>query len=106
MQITIHVVVRSSIEKSFRELVIADLQKSEYYLDIVSEKKVGRANGWAKIISRDNPGVINISWHKPSNTLIVRAITKKTVPNEIISLFIRYLLKRRRRDIRLINILP
>src|SRR4051794_31647494 len=107
MQEVFQVAVRPTLRESLRELIIADLEKWEYYLELDSEKKVGRRGGWAKIKAKDIPGVINITWHAPSKTLIARAIAKKeNTPNELLARFLGYLLDRRRRDIRAITILP
>ena len=107
MQVVFHVVARTSLRESLREIIIADLQQWEYELDIESEKKVGRAGGWAKIKAKDLPGVINITWHADSKTLIARAIAKqKNTPNKLLGRFIGYLLEHRRRDVRAITIIP
>ena len=105
MQVVFHVVARPSLRVSLRELIIADLQKWEFNLEIESEKKIGRLGGWAKIKSQDLPGVINIAWHAGSKTLIARAIAKlENTPSELIGRFVSYLLTHRRRDVRAINI--
>ena len=89
-----------SLRESLRELIIADLQKWEYELDVISEKKVGRRGGWAKIKAQDLPGVINVYWHANSKTLIARAVGKRgNSPSKVVGRFIGYLLEHRRRDV-------
>lgn len=100
MQIVLDVMARSSFRQSLREVIIADLQKWDYQLDIVSEKKIGRRGGWAKIKATDLNGVINVSWHANSRTLIARAVGKRgNNPSDLVARFIGYLLQRRRRDL-------
>lgn len=107
MQVVLNVMARPSLRESLRELVIADLQRWEYHLEIESERKVGRQGGWAKIKALDLPGVINISWHPNSKTLIARAIAKSgNTPDELVGRFIAYLLARRRKQLSGIAIRP
>jgi hypothetical protein len=107
MQVVLHVMARPSLRESLRELIIADLQRWEYELVVESEKKVGRRGGWAKIKAGDLPGVVNISWHASSKTLIARAIARNgNTPNELLGRFLAYLLDRRRRDVAGIAIRP
>src|SRR5688572_8617943 len=77
MQVVVHVMARPSLRESLREIVIADLHKWEYQLEVEREKKVGRRSGWAKIKAKDLSGAINIYWHPNSKTLIVRVVGKK-----------------------------
>lgn len=107
MQIVLNIMARSSLRESLRELIIADLQRWEYHLEIESEKKVGRQSGWAKIKTPDLPGVINITWHSNSKTLIARAIAKNgNTPDDLVGRFIAYLLERRRKQLSGIAIRP
>jgi hypothetical protein len=107
VQVVFHVVARATVRESLRELIIADLNKWEFELDVESEKKVGRRGGWAKIRAKDIPGVINITWHAPSRTLIARAIAKQgNNPSELVGRFVGYLLRQRRRQVRAITIHP
>ena len=100
MQIVLDVMARASLRESLRELIIDDLQKWDYELEVVSEKKIGRRSGWAKIKARDLSGVLNVSWHANSKTLIVRAVGKRGhSPGDLVGRFIAYLLERRRKDI-------
>jgi hypothetical protein len=100
MQIVLDVMARATLKESLRELIIGDLQKWEYNLDVISEKKIGRRSGWAKIKASDLIGVLNISWHANSKTLIVRAVGKQgNNPNDLVGRFVAYLLDRRRKDI-------
>ena len=99
MQIVVHVMARPSLRESLREIVIADLQKWEYHLEVEREKKLGRRNGWAKIKAKDLTGAINIYWHANSKTLIVRVVGKQGPPAELVGRFIGYLLQHRRKDV-------
>jgi hypothetical protein len=100
MQIVVHVMARPSLRESLREIVIADLQKWEYHLEVEREKKIGRRSGWAKIKARDLPGAINIYWHANSKTLIVRVVGRQgNTPGDLVGRFIGYLLQHRRRDV-------
>ena len=85
MQVVLNILAKSSLRESLRELIIGDLTRWEYGLVVESEKKSGRSTGWAKIKADDLPGVINISWHANSKTLIARAIAKQgNTPNELL----------------------
>jgi hypothetical protein len=107
MQVVLHVLARPRLPESLRELIIADLQRWDYKLEVESEKKVGRRGGWAKIKAKDLPGVVNITWHGSSKTLIARAIAKNgNTPNELLGRFLAYLLDRRRRDVTAVTIRP
>ncbi len=107
MQAVFHNMAKPSLKESLRELIIADLQKWEYHLTVESEKKIGRRGGWAKIKATDLPGVINISWHAESKSLIGRAIAKRgNTPHELVGRFVAYLLDCRRRDVTGITIRP
>lgn len=107
MQVVLHVVAKPKLTGSLRQLVIADLQKWEYELEVEYEKKVGRERGWTKIKAKDLHGVINISWHGGSKTLIARVIAKRgNTPHALVGRFLSYLLERRGRAVRTITILP
>jgi hypothetical protein len=100
MQIVVHVMARPSLRESLREIVIADLQKWEYELEVEREKKIGRRHGWAKIKAKDLGGAINIHWDANSKTLIVRVVGKRgKTPGELVGRFIGYLLDHRRKDV-------
>jgi len=100
MQIVIDIMARPSLKESLREIIISDLKKWEYGLDVLFEKKIGRRSGWAKINGQDLTGVINIYWHATSKTLIARAVGKRgNKPCKLVGRFIAYLLEHRRRDI-------
>jgi hypothetical protein len=100
MQVVVHIMARSSLRESLRELIIADLEKWEYELEIEYEKKQDRPRGWAKLKAKDLTEVINISWDASSKTLIARAIAKRdNTPYDLIGRFVAYLLDCRGRDI-------
>ena len=61
MQIVLHVMAKSKVRKSLREIVIMDLQGFEYDLDVTYEKRIGRPAGWAKIVGKNLNGASNIS---------------------------------------------
>jgi len=108
MQVVFHIVTRDSLKESLRELVIADLQKGKYDLEVESEKRVGRRGGWAKVKAINLLlGVINITWHANSRTLVARAIARQqNTPHALVGSFLGYLLERRSRDIRSVAIFP
>src|SRR5262245_37153758 len=107
MQVVLHVTARPRLRQSLRELIIADLQQWEYELEVESEKKVGWRSGWARIKAKDLPGVVNITWHASSRTLIARAIARDgNTPNGLLGRFLAYLLDRRGRDLTGIAIRP
>jgi hypothetical protein len=100
MQIVLDVMARSTLKGSLRERIIADLQKWEFNLDVISEKKIGRRSGWAKIKAKDLNGALNVFWHANSKTMIVRAVGKQGHnPSELVGRFVSYLLQIRRKDI-------
>jgi hypothetical protein len=100
MQIVIDVMARPSLNESLREIIIEDLQRWEYDLDVTLEKKRGRRGGWAKIKAADVYGALNIAWHPNSKTLIARAVGKQgNNPGELVGRFVAYLLQHRRREI-------
>jgi hypothetical protein len=105
MQIVLYVTARGSLRKSLREVIISDLEHWEYDLDVMSEKKLGRTSGWAKIKAKDLNGAINMSWHANSKTLIGRAVAKRgNNPSDLVGRFVRYLLDHRRREVSAIMI--
>src|SRR5262245_25238713 len=100
MQIVVHVMARASLADSLREIVIADLQKWDYDLEVEREKKIGRRNGWARIKAKDLSGAIKIYWHANSKTLIVRVVAKHgNSPADLVGRFVGYLLEHRRKDV-------
>lgn len=100
MQIVLDVMARASLKQSLRELIIEDLQKWDYGLEVIAEKKIGRRSGWAKFNAKDLNGVLNVSWHASSKTLIARAVGKKgNNPGDLVGRFVAYLLDRRRKDL-------
>jgi hypothetical protein len=107
MQIVLNILAKPTLRESLREVIIADLQQRDYELDVESEKKPGRSTGWAKIKAPDLVGVINISWHANSKTLIARAVAKQgNTPEDLVGRFVGYLLHRRRKMIASIVIRP
>ena len=59
MQIVLNVMARPATRKSLRETIISDLQKSDYGLEVILEKKIGRTRGWAKIKADGLTGALN-----------------------------------------------
>lgn len=100
MQIVLDVMARSTLKSSLRELIIKDLNEWDYNLEVVSERRTGRRLGWAKVKASDLLGVLNLTWHSNSKTLIVRAVAKQgNNPGDLVGRFVSYLLDRRRKEI-------
>jgi hypothetical protein len=98
---------RPALRESLREVIIADLGRYEYHLDVVSEKKIGRRGGWAKVKAKDLSGALNLTWHPGSKTLIARAVAKQgNDPGELVGRFVGYLLRHRRREVAGVLIRP
>jgi hypothetical protein len=94
---------------SLREAVASDRHLEKYHLAVSSQKTSGRNPGWAKLHSMDPevPGAINLEWDPATRTLMARVVTKgKNTPHRITGDFIAYLMRRQRRRIRSILVLP
>jgi hypothetical protein len=93
---------------SLRQAIVRD-EKLELFGLVVSEhKRQGRAHGWAKVHStaNDSRGALNLEWDSTTNVLLCRVVTKGGASKLIIGDFVNYLMRRFRRRITAINILP
>jgi len=94
---------------SLREALANDRRLEKYNLAVSRQKTPGRSPGWAKLHSTDPdiPGAINLEWDPATKTLMARIVTKgKCTPDRITGDFIAYLIRRHRKRIRSILILP
>jgi hypothetical protein len=94
---------------SLREALANDRRLEKYNLAVSRQKTPGRSPGWAKLHSTDPdvPGAINLEWDTATKTLMARIVTKgKSTPDRITGDFIAYLIRRHRKRIRSILILP
>jgi hypothetical protein len=94
--------------ESLREKIVKDKRLEDYSLLVSKQRSVGRNPGWSKIYSNEygTPGALNLTWHKESMMLMGRVITKgSSRPDQLISYFVRYLLARHKKRVRMINIL-
>lgn len=94
--------------ESLRTLITVDAEHGEVGFRLLKGLQAGRKPGWAKIKStdREHQGVINLEWIDHSNILICRIINKGAGrPDEIAGGFVKYLLSRHGRRIKLITIL-
>jgi len=107
MQILIQTVCTKG--RSLREAIASDLRIGRHDLQVVQQKRPGRARGWAKLRSTlpDRHGAINLEWDADTNVLISRVVTKgKGKPHAIIGDYIDYLLARHARRVQAINVIP
>ena len=93
--------------ESLREKIVKDGKLEDFYLLVSKQRSVGRNPGWSKIYGTDGTaGALNLTWHKESMMLMARVITKgSSRPDQLVSYFVRYLLARHRRRIKMVNIL-
>ena len=94
---------------SLRDAIANDPKLDARQFEILLERKAGRSPGWTKLRSRaeGRRGSINIQWSAPTKVLSCRVVNKGSgKPNLIIGDFVDYLLKRHRRRIKLITVLP
>jgi hypothetical protein len=104
MQTSIQVFSKGT--KSLRDKVLNDSRLVDFGLTVKEQKRATRSPGWSKIQMGRNPGVINLEWHKASQTLICRIITRKTNPHQIAGAFISFLLARFYKQIVSIRVCP
>lgn len=94
---------------SLREAIANDKRLERHNLAVSRQKTSGRNPGWAKVHST-NPqvhGAINLGWDPATKTLMARIVTKgKSTPDRITGDFIAYLMRRQRKRIRSILLLP
>jgi hypothetical protein len=94
---------------SLREALANDRHLEKYSLAVSRQKTPGRSPGWAKLHSTDPdvPGAINLEWDPATKTLMARIVTKgHNTADRITGDFIAYLIRRHRKRIRSILILP
>ena len=94
---------------TLRDVVAKDRALERDDLTVTEQKRPGRPRGWTKVHSTrpDRHGAINIEWDADTSILVCRVITRgKGRPNLIIGDFVDYLLRRFRRRIQAINIIP
>jgi len=104
MQTSIHVF--SKRFGSLRDKVLKDSKLSDFGLTVKEEKRSSRSPGWSKIEMENGPGVINLEWHRSSQTLICRIVTRGTDPQLIAGAFVSFLLARLSKQIASIYIRP
>ena len=94
---------------SLREAIANDTRLEKHNLVVLRQKTPGRSPGWAKLHSSDPDvhGAINLEWDPATKTLMARIVTKgKSTPDRIIGDFTAYLMRRHRKRIRSILLLP
>jgi len=94
---------------SVRDAIANDPKLDAHDFEILLERKAGRAPGWTKLRSRarDRRGSINIQWNAATKVLSCRVVNKGSgKPNLIIGDFVNYLLRRHRRRVKIITVLP
>lgn len=104
-----HVHVFCTPGTSVREMIAKDAWLPRYAFEVVHERKPGRSPGWMKLRSRDprRRGSINIEWNASTRMLSCRVVNKGAgKPDRIIGDFVGYLLRRQRRRIMLISVVP
>lgn len=95
--------------RSVRDAIANDPKLDALEFEIVLERKAGRAPGWTKLRSRakGRRGSINIQWNAATKVLACRVVNKGSgKPNLIIGDFVDYLLRRHRRRVKLITVIP
>jgi hypothetical protein len=93
---------------SLRDKIAKDAKIEQFGLQVMEQRRPGRASGWTKVHSSEGEyGAINIQWHPAASMLSCRVVTRKPgKPDRIIGAFVTYLLARHRRQIFAINIYP
>jgi hypothetical protein len=107
MQVLVQVVCTRG--PSLRDAIAKHATIEKHGLMVVEQKRPGRPHGWTKVhsTSKDRHGAINIEWDPDTSILVCRVVTKgKGRPDPIIGDFVDYLLRRFRRRIEAINIIP
>jgi len=107
MQTLVQVICNGTQWQSLRKIITNDTKLEDYELYVTRYKKKGRSGGWAKIYSPKAYGVLNVEWDGRTKILSARAVTRNTHKyQDIISLYVDYLLARHKNKIKIINILP
>lgn len=107
MQTVVQVVC--SRGRSLRDAIANDRRLMRHQLEVVQEKKPGRSPGWTKVRTTEGErsGSMNIQWDAATSILTCRVVNRGAGrPNLIIANFVEYLLRRQRRRIKLVTVLP
>ncbi len=107
MQTVIQIVCKRGV--SLRESIANDKKLADDHFQVKEIRRPGRNPGWTKIVSTwpDRQGSINIEWIDSTNMLICRVINKGAgTPNLIVGDFVDYLLRRHRRRLKFLMVLP
>ena len=107
MQTLVQVVCTPGL--SVRDAIANDAKLDAHGLEVVLERKAGRFPGWTKLRSHaeGRRGSINIQWNTATKVLSCRVVNKGSgKPNLIVGDFVDYLLRRHRRRVRVITVLP
>jgi hypothetical protein len=107
MQTLVQVVCTPGL--SVRDGIANDAKLEAHGFEVVLERKAGRSPGWTKLRSRTagRRGSINIQWNAATKVLSCRVVNKGSgKPDLIIGDFVGYLLRRHRRRVKLITVLP
>jgi hypothetical protein len=107
MQVLVQVVC--SRGPSLRDAIARHPRLEEHLLHVIEQRRSGRPHGWTKVRSTQpfRHGAINIEWDADTCVLVCRVVTRgRGKPNLIIGDFVDFLLRRFRRRIQSINIIP
>jgi len=107
MQLLVQVVCTRG--KSLRESIARHSKISEYGLVVSQQKNPERSNGWTKLHSTraGRDGAINVQWDANASILLARIVTRgKGDPSLIAGDLVAFLLRRFRRRIHSINVVP
>ena len=107
MQTVVQVVCNRG--RSLRDVIANDRKLTAHHLAVIQEKKPGRSPGWTNVRTTEGErsGSMNIQWDAATSILTCRVVNRGAGrPNLIIGYFVDYLLRRQRRRIRLLTVLP
>jgi hypothetical protein len=107
MQVLVQVICTRG--SSLRDAVARHPKLEEHMLQVAEKKRPNRPHGWTKVRSTEprRHGAINIEWDADTSVLVCRVVTRgRGKPNHIIGDFVDFLLRRLRRRIQAINIIP
>ena len=107
MQVLVQVVCTRG--QSMRDAIARHPKLKEHDLKITEQKRRGRKGGWTKVRSSvlGRHGAINIEWDADTSVLVSRVVTRgRGKANLIIGDFVDFLLRRFRKRIQAINIIP
>ena len=107
MQLLVQVVCTPG--KSLRESIAKHPKISQHGLVVSQQKNPERSNGWMKLHSTrpDRDGAINVQWDSNASILVARVVTRgKGDPSLIAGDFVAFLLRRFKRRVHSINLVP